>query len=53
VTIVEPDNELKDQTSEKLLVLDMCIVVSTLEEFFKYSTDNDIVILDEYDKMLL
>jgi len=40
------------QTAEKLENVDININVLTIEEFYEYGSDDDLVILDEYDILI-
>lgn len=53
VAIVEPNEDLKLQTSERLGPVDFEISFLTLEQFYKHGATEDILILDEYDCMVL
>jgi 16S rRNA A1518/A1519 N6-dimethyltransferase RsmA/KsgA/DIM1 with predicted DNA glycosylase/AP lyase activity len=49
VTIIEPNEDLMKQTSEKLGKVDFEISFITIKDFYKYGCDDDIIIIDEYD----
>jgi superfamily II DNA or RNA helicase len=53
VTIVEPSEHLRDQTKKMLYTVDCDLKVLTMEEFYKSGCDTCVLIINEYDQMLL
>ena len=53
VTILEPNEELKNQTAAKVCSLDFGITVDTIDNFYERPTSDYIYILDEFDHMVL
>lgn len=52
VTVVEPNQTLRLQTTEKLSQVDPGINVLSVEQLYQYGTQNNIVIIDEYDALI-
>jgi reverse gyrase len=53
VTIIEPNDFLQHQTSERLGPVDFNISFMTMDFYFKHGCQDDIIIIDEYDCTLL
>jgi hypothetical protein len=53
VTILEPTEELKIQTSNKAYGFDFGISVDTIENFYENPNDSDVLIIDEFDYVLI
>lgn len=52
VAIIEPNDTLKVQTSSKVGPIDYRISCITMDHFYKYGCEEEIVILDEYDSIV-
>lgn len=52
MAIVEPNELLASQTTEKLSLIHYAITVYSIDDFYKHGTDSDVVILDEYDSII-
>ncbi len=52
ITVIEPNETLKNQTAEKLTQVHANIAVSTIEEFYDEGSKRDVIILDEYDSIV-
>ena len=49
VTIVEPNETLRYQTAEKLGLVDFGITVITIDQYYEYGSEDNIIMLNEYD----
>lgn len=51
VTIIEPNELLAQQAASKLATLDFGISVMTIEWFYENNSNDEVVIIDEYDEI--
>lgn len=52
VTIVEPTDDLQQQTATMLTPLDYGITVVSIDQYYQYGSTDKLVIIDEYDEIM-
>lgn len=52
VTIIEPTTLLTIQASEKIGLVHNKVTIVSIMDYYKYGTNDDIIIIDEYDSIM-